>query len=155
MKCIVDKLHAILYNIIMIKPNDNPNSGRQINCKICLQPEWIFRGKSGCANRNCTEFAMQAVDDFYNSYLSGVIHSIKTLKVPKQPNNQGTPKYLTCAIDNAFDEHNANPGEYVEDAIYAHVKDFLAQKFSVAILTAKDDSMEMALQELFEAIISE
>lgn len=60
----------------------------------------------------------------------------------------GTPNSLDNAIMNAI---CIGPVMKVPEHIYQHVRDFLAQKFCTAMLTA-DDECAKQLQDLFDEI---
>lgn len=57
-------------------------------------------------------------------------------------NNRGTPKTLDGAITNGIAENN----------VRAHVADFLAQRFGVAMFAAKNAEESAKLSELFALI---
>jgi hypothetical protein len=61
----------------------------------------------------------------------------------------GTPQSLDNAIMNAI---CMGPCMKVPEQIYAHMKDFLAQKFCIAMLNANEKEAKM-LQDLFDEII--
>lgn len=62
----------------------------------------------------------------------------------------GTPKTLTEAISNgASSVYDINR---VIPTLHEHVRDFLAQKFNVAYLKAKDDGELERLKELFRKV---
>lgn len=60
-------------------------------------------------------------------------------------NTKGTPKTLDEAIENAI---CIGPLSELQERMYHHVRDFLAQKFGIAML----DQDELQLEILFEAI---
>jgi hypothetical protein len=71
----------------------------------------------------------------------------------------GTPKTLEEAIANGSTGYLGSvftvTGRSIAAHIQPHVRDFLAQKFSVAILNAKDDATLKVLADLFSAITGE
>lgn len=58
--------------------------------------------------------------------------------------NQGTPKTLSQAIVNAAAE-----------ALTAHIRDFMAQKFAVAMLKNSSDETEIVLRDLWKELTGE
>jgi hypothetical protein len=72
----------------------------------------------------------------------------------------GTPKTINGAIENALQEyHNEHPDsqctdEKLQTLIRLHVKDFLSQRFMVAMLTAEVGEFEpiKSLKKLYEEI---
>jgi hypothetical protein len=64
-------------------------------------------------------------------------------------NRIGTPQTLDGAIANAI---CIGPITRVPEQLYIHIKDFLSQKFCIAMLTADEEEAKM-LQNLFDEII--
>jgi len=61
-------------------------------------------------------------------------------------NKNGTPKNLKGAIKNGLSEAN----------LQAHIRDFLAQRFGVAMMDPEiSDAMVLKLKALFESIVKE
>lgn len=68
-------------------------------------------------------------------------------------NNQGTPKYMREMIQRSL---CIGPLIHLESRAYDHIKDFLSQKFGVAMLHASnqgDLKTEALLKELFDEIV--
>lgn len=67
--------------------------------------------------------------------------------------SEGTPKTMRQAIINGIKDgfKKENAGKPLADAVEAHVRDFLAQKFSVEILSARTAEADL-LEALFEEI---
>lgn len=69
---------------------------------------------------------------------------------------QGTPQTLLQAIQNGLTVGDHNQ---VHDNIYTHVRDFLSQKFAVALLRAENQSTDprtaQMIQELWNKITGE
>lgn len=64
----------------------------------------------------------------------------------------GTPKSLIQAIKNSFDEfENVKTFISPDECMKAHIKDFLAQRFQVA-MWKNDKKTEKMLKELFDSI---
>jgi hypothetical protein len=69
----------------------------------------------------------------------------------KRKNAKGTPLTLDGAIHNAIVEGTADG---VQERLYIHIKDFLAQRFSVAYMQMhKSKNPEHTLEELWKRII--
>ena len=66
-----------------------------------------------------------------------------------------TPKTLTGAILNGVNECLTTNAVRIACATQPHVRDFLAQKFGVAVLQSSDDLTRAALMVLFESITGE
>ena len=66
-------------------------------------------------------------------------------------NTQGTPKSLAEAIQNALCETKSGPD--VVSEFHSHIKDFLAQKFSVAMMKTENAETEVALRALWKEIL--
>lgn len=63
----------------------------------------------------------------------------------------GTPRTLTQAIRNCV---LTDKVPKVED-VRAHVRDFMAQKFIVALNRTESDEVRLALQELWNALVGD
>ncbi len=62
--------------------------------------------------------------------------------------NQGTPRTLREAIENGRQEGNRSPD--AAQAIEMNVRDFLAQKFTIAILKgASEEELKTLFEEIF------
>lgn len=70
--------------------------------------------------------------------------------------SDGTPKDLKQAIVNALIEADGPQSQALVDAIYNHVRDFEAQKFSAALYRASkastSEEFEAVVQNLFETM---
>jgi hypothetical protein len=69
----------------------------------------------------------------------------------------GTPKTLSHAILNGMPGSLAT-SRYLEmhvDSVLQHVKDFAAQKFTIAMMQSSNEGEEIALKLLFETIFGE
>lgn len=68
----------------------------------------------------------------------------------------GTPKQLKQSILNGLNESIHSEVDFGETAsrVGRHVKDFMAQKFGVALLSAKNADEELAIRELWDTLFS-
>lgn len=70
--------------------------------------------------------------------------------------SRGTPKTLPEAIANGLDSSMARPdAEAKALAVQPHVRDFLAQKFTQAMLAAKGKGEMRRIDELWKKIIGQ
>lgn len=66
--------------------------------------------------------------------------------------NRGTPKTLNQAIINGLEAYGFQNNEKLAQFIEPHIKDFLAQKFSVAGMKVQDEKLEAEIHQLFQKI---
>lgn len=66
----------------------------------------------------------------------------------------GTPKTLQEAMENALKEHQATAAASAR-AVTWHIRDFMAQKFTVAMYKAKSDAERKRLMELYQVLTSQ
>lgn len=67
----------------------------------------------------------------------------------------GTPKSLNQAIINALRQRNRRADDITVEVIREHVKDFIAQKFGAAMMSAETDQASNDLRKLFDKIVGD
>lgn len=67
-------------------------------------------------------------------------------------NQQGTPKTLREAVSNGLSSYRPDSSGRMDEHVELHVKDFLAQKFGAAMISATEEN-EIELKRLYLALI--